>query len=680
MLKGFFMPGEDEKFSHDDLERRKRLAEALMQQGSDYSPVQSWTQGAARLAQAISGSLHRDYASKLGQQGQKAFDQKHEKMIQAMFGGGPSSMGGAAPSLPAASMSGAASPARSTPPSGNQAEFVKAMMPHAMKVAQETGLDPRLVIAKSALETGWGKSAPGNNFFGVKSHGQPGGNNLATNEVINGQNVRTNDSFRAYGGMGESAADYAAFLKKNPRYGEMLKSEGLEAQIAALGRSGYATDPNYAQKISSIAGGIQLPQGQPQPMQVASAGGMTPDGMPMGPVPSNAPPMSFAAGQQQPPQAPPSPFGSLDASRMAMAGQMPPPRPPGMGGEPMQLQGGQGSMPAPNAAQVGPAPMPQQPQPGAGLVGALGGQQPQQPQTSPPIPQPQPTGNVQAAMMQLLAIQRDPRFSPQQKQQAMQMFQMQQAQGQVKPVDLGNQIALMDSRGNVVRTFPKQKDADFGVIGQDAFGTNQYGFVDKSNGRVTPVNPGGQQSARPEVTTADGRNIPVPQGMDPKKFRESVTQEGAKTLVNAPDALRKAQEGIALIRATKNHPGLNWGTGATSVLPDLPGTDRRAFAAYHDQLKGQAFLQAFEGLKGGGAITNVEGDKATQAIARLDRAQSPKDYRKALDDLEAILSGAAARLQKLPGMQPPAGAAPDQPPAEGAPTRRRFNPATGRIE
>ena len=43
-------------------------------------------------------------------------------------------------------------------------QFIASMMPHAQRVAAATGLDPRLVIAQSALETGWGQSAPGNNF------------------------------------------------------------------------------------------------------------------------------------------------------------------------------------------------------------------------------------------------------------------------------------------------------------------------------------------------------------------------------------------------------------------------------------------------------------------------------------------------------------------------------------
>jgi len=135
-------------------------------------------------------------------------------------------------------------------------DFVNSMWPHAQRVSQRTGLDPRVVVAQAALETGWGKSAPGNNYFGIKSHGKPGGNNLGTWEVVNGQRVNINDNFRAYGGMGESADGYANFLETNPRYRPMLSASGIDAQIEELGKSGYATDPQYANKIRSIAKSI----------------------------------------------------------------------------------------------------------------------------------------------------------------------------------------------------------------------------------------------------------------------------------------------------------------------------------------------------------------------------------------------------------------------------------------
>jgi hypothetical protein len=143
-------------------------------------------------------------------------------------------------------------------------EFINMMLPYAMEASKISGIDPRIIVAQSALETGYGRSAPGNNYFGIKSHGKSGGNNLATTEVINGQPVKINDSFRAYSGPRESALGYADFINSNPRYSGMKTAQGLEAQISALGSSGYATDPNYAQKVASIAARVPFSGTMPQ--------------------------------------------------------------------------------------------------------------------------------------------------------------------------------------------------------------------------------------------------------------------------------------------------------------------------------------------------------------------------------------------------------------------------------
>jgi hypothetical protein len=96
------------------------------------------------------------------------------------------------------------------------------------------------------------------NYFGIKSHGRSGGQSLPTTEVYNGQPVGIVDSFRTYSDPGESVSDYVNFLQTNPRYQPLLEAEGLDAQLAALGASGYATDPQYESKLRSIARGIEV--------------------------------------------------------------------------------------------------------------------------------------------------------------------------------------------------------------------------------------------------------------------------------------------------------------------------------------------------------------------------------------------------------------------------------------
>ena len=126
-------------------------------------------------------------------------------------------------------------------------------MPYAQAASQRTGIDPRLILAQSALETGYGRSAPNNNFFGIKSHGQSGGNTLMTQEFENGQMVSVPQSFRGYENPEQSFLGYADFIQNNPRYGAVMAQDNIAGQIGAMGASGYATDPEYARKLASIA-------------------------------------------------------------------------------------------------------------------------------------------------------------------------------------------------------------------------------------------------------------------------------------------------------------------------------------------------------------------------------------------------------------------------------------------
>jgi hypothetical protein len=122
------------------------------------------------------------------------------------------------------------------------------------------------------------------------------------------------------------------------------------------------------------------------------------------------------------------------------------------------------------------------------------------------------------------------------------------------------------------------------------------------------------------------------------------------------DAALTADQTTGLIDNLLQHPALKQGTGGTGVLLNrIPGTPTYDFGQRVEQLQGRAFLQAFESLKGGGQITEVEGKKATQAIARLSTAQSEPAFREALTELRDIT--AAARDRILSRRQPAGGVA-----------------------
>jgi len=138
-------------------------------------------------------------------------------------------------------------------------DFVSAMAEPAKKVQQALGIPFEVVIAQAALETGWGqkiiKTAEGqssNNLFNIKADSRWQGEkaNKDTLEFESGNLVKKNEPFRVYDTIEESLSDYTSFLTSGSRYQEALSNpKNVEHFLHGLQEAGYATDPNYANKI-----------------------------------------------------------------------------------------------------------------------------------------------------------------------------------------------------------------------------------------------------------------------------------------------------------------------------------------------------------------------------------------------------------------------------------------------
>jgi len=113
-----------------------------------------------------------------------------------------------------------------------------------------------------------------------------------------------------------------------------------------------------------------------------------------------------------------------------------------------------------------------------------------------------------------------------------------------------------------------------------------------------------------------------------------VIEDKANYALNLLDTMVGSEDG-----KVKPHKGFDnyIGTWTGEYQAKIPGSQAADFKTYHDQVKGTAFLEAFESLKGGGQITQIEGDKATAAITRMDRAQSREEYTKAARELQGII-------------------------------------------
>ncbi len=153
-------------------------------------------------------------------------------------------------------------PARTEPAWSDPRDFARDVWPHAERAGRKLGVAPEAIVAQAALETGWGRHVmPGKdgghsyNLFGIKAGSSWHGEQVAkqTLEFENGVPRRETAKFRAYADVAQTFDDYTAFLSENPRYsGARGHGDDAAAFARALQDSGYATDPNYANKITGV--------------------------------------------------------------------------------------------------------------------------------------------------------------------------------------------------------------------------------------------------------------------------------------------------------------------------------------------------------------------------------------------------------------------------------------------
>ncbi|MGI9288919.1 MAG: flagellar assembly peptidoglycan hydrolase FlgJ [Pseudomonadales bacterium] len=141
-------------------------------------------------------------------------------------------------------------------------DFIEKLLPYAEAAGRELGVEPKALLAQAALETGWGKhivrKSNGEiafNAFGIKADKGWQGERVqvATLEYNGTTASKQQAQFRSYNSFAESFADYAQFIKSNPRYQEALAAaDNVNNYWKELQAAGYATDPAYAQKLASI--------------------------------------------------------------------------------------------------------------------------------------------------------------------------------------------------------------------------------------------------------------------------------------------------------------------------------------------------------------------------------------------------------------------------------------------
>lgn len=161
-----------------------------------------------------------------------------------------------------------------------QLNFIKTYKSYALETERRTGISSLFILAQAGLESGWGKSPKGNNFFGIKvpkslvsSTQKEKKQLLRTTEVLDTPNEKSKfpevisitkrtdgkylyivrDWFMKYDTPEECFTDHANFFFRNKRYAKALEVKADPYKFAEeVAKAGYATAPNYAESLKEL--------------------------------------------------------------------------------------------------------------------------------------------------------------------------------------------------------------------------------------------------------------------------------------------------------------------------------------------------------------------------------------------------------------------------------------------
>jgi len=130
-----------------------------------------------------------------------------------------------------------------------------------------------------------------------------------------------------------------------------------------------------------------------------------------------------------------------------------------------------------------------------------------------------------------------------------------------------------------------------------------------------------------------------PQHIAEKKAAEVTGKDIGETQIKLQQTIDQADESIQLVDDLLSHPGFSMAVGKSRMLQTqkIPGTDAYDWEVRRKQLLGKQFMEAYQTLKGGGQITEIEGEKATDAMSRMDAASSEPAFIKAARDFQDVI-------------------------------------------
>ncbi|HAA2701729.1 TPA_asm: N-acetylmuramoyl-L-alanine amidase [Listeria monocytogenes] len=138
--------------------------------------------------------------------------------------------------------------------------FLNELSPRAQEIQEKHGILTSITLAQAILESDWGQSGlaqKGNNLFGVKGKSPQPMVTMTTKEFVDGKWIEINANFRKYKDWNESLDSHAElFLNgtswNKDKYNGVIAADDYKKAAQELQSTGYATDPDYAEKLINI--------------------------------------------------------------------------------------------------------------------------------------------------------------------------------------------------------------------------------------------------------------------------------------------------------------------------------------------------------------------------------------------------------------------------------------------
>lgn len=136
-------------------------------------------------------------------------------------------------------------------------EFVERISAFAVKYMKQEGILASLTLAQAILESGFGKSelaTKANNLFGLKANSTWKGEvyRKKTREFLNNKWMEIETSFCKFSSMEECIEYRSSIFLKTPRYKPLWGIKDYKKACQIIYECGYATDPNYPQKLIGV--------------------------------------------------------------------------------------------------------------------------------------------------------------------------------------------------------------------------------------------------------------------------------------------------------------------------------------------------------------------------------------------------------------------------------------------